>query len=102
MELLQHGGTVLGRFVHLTGKVPFNVELDLVRIPAGLEEGVGRGDREGLQSGLVELKKLMISRTGIVFKLLCMFKNDFNKSATPDHFKQELLQILQAHIPENE
>lgn len=44
VELLQHGGTVLGRFEHLTGKVPFNVELDLVGISAGLEEeGKGFG-----------------------------------------------------------
>lgn len=52
VELLQNGVTVVARFKHLTVKVPFNVELDLVRISSGLGEDVGKresGGREGLE-----------------------------------------------------
>lgn len=47
MELLQNGVTVVARFEHLTVKVPFNVELDLVRISSGLEEDVGKWESRG-------------------------------------------------------
>lgn len=39
VELLQHRGTVLSCFKHLTGKVPFAIDLDLVRIAACLSGG---------------------------------------------------------------
>lgn len=61
VELLQHGGTVLSRFKRLTGKVPFNIEMDLVRIPTGLEEK--RGNREK-RNGLDGKRKDLLREFG--------------------------------------
>jgi len=56
VELLQHRGTVFSHLKHLAIKVPFTIQLDLVRISAGLSEDDAEQDRDLMNKCIMQTR----------------------------------------------